>query len=170
MENSTSKNSLGYFKNPENSKLLNVIHYSINSFCSSLGFNIGFFSKFLPYSETQYPKYINPTETTHNLKITDLELILSNLDLTHKKIILDSLCQSNGFVCVDTEKEKSLFNSLENLLLNISATNGDLAKTFLSAVEDGNINDLEKEQLNKISYNLREFLITFENRIIETNK
>ena len=170
MQNETSKNSLGYLNKPENSKLLNVIEYSINSFCNSLGFKIGFFSKFLPYSESQYPKYINPTETTHNLKITDFELILSNLDLTHKKIILDSLCQSNGFVCVDTEKEKSLFYSLENLLLNISATNGDLAKSFLSAVEDGNINDVEKEELKTISYNLREFLITFQNRIIETNK
>lgn len=170
MQNQTSQNPLGYSKNPKTSKLLNVIEYSINSFCNSIGFKNGFFSKFLPYSDSQYPKYINPTETTHNLKIIDLELILSNLDLTHKKIILDSLCQSYGFVCVDTEKEKSLFNSIENLLLNISATNGDLAKSFLSAVEDGNINDVEKEELKTISYNLREFLITFENRIIETNK
>ncbi len=170
MQNQTSQNPLGYFKIAETSKLLKVIEYSITSFCNSIGFKNGFFSKFLPYSESQYPKYINPTETTHNLKITDLELILSNLDLTHKKLILDSLCQTNGFVCVDTAKEKSLFNSIENLLLNISATNGDLAKSFLLAVEDGNINEQEKEELKKISYSLREFLITFENRIIETNK
>ena len=170
MQNQTSQNPLGYFKIAETSKLLKVIEYSINSFCNSIGFNKAFFSKFLPYTESQFPKYINPTDLTHNLKITDLELILLNLDLTHKKIILDSLCQSCGFVCVDTAKENSLFNSIENLLLNISATNGDLAKTFLSAVEDGNINQDEKEQLKKISYNLREFLITFENRIIETNK
>ena len=170
MQNQTSKNLIGYSKSPYTSRLLNVIYYSVDSFCQSLGFNIGFFSQFLPYSQNQFSKYINPTETTHNLKITDFELILSNLDSTHKKIILDSICQSNGFVCVDTEKEKNLFYSLENLLLNISATNGDLAKSFLVAVEDGNINESEKEQLKTISYNLREFLITFENRIIETNK
>lgn len=168
MQNKPSGNLIGYSKNPENSKLLNLIDYSITSFCSNLGFNKGFFSKFLPYSETQYPKYINPNEDSHNLKITDLELILNNLDNFHTKLILDYLCQSHGFVCVDSEKEKNLFYSLENLLLNISATNGDLAKSFLCAVEDGNINNSEKEQLKTISYNLREFLITFENRIIET--
>lgn len=168
MRNQTSRNLIGYSKNPENSKLLNIIDYSITSFCSSLGFNKGFFSKFLPYSETQYPKYINPNEDTHNLKITDFETILNSLDSFHKKLILDSLCQSHGFVCVDSAVGKSLFYSLENLLLNISATNGDLAKSFLSAVEDGNISDSEKEVLKSISYNLREFLITFENRILET--
>lgn len=168
MEKITSKNSLGYLNNPKNSKLLNVINYSINSFCNSLGFNSGFFSQFLPYSQSQFPKYLNPNDDSHNLKITDLELILFSLDKKHKKIILDSLCQSNGFICVDDEKEKSLFFSLENLLLNISATNGDLAKSFLTAVEDGTVTPGEKENLRKISYDLREFLITFENRILET--
>ncbi len=168
MENSTHKNSQGYLKNPKTSKLLKVVNYSITLFCESLGFKNNFFSQFLPYSESQYPKYLNPNDDTHNLKITDLELILSNLDSEHKKIILDSLCQSCGFVCVEDEKEKSLFFSLENLLLNISATNGDLAKNFLLAVEDGNISNSEKDELSKISYNLREFLISFDNRILET--
>ena len=142
MQNKTPQNLIGYLKNPKTSKLLNVIDYSINSFCQSLGFKKNFFSQFLNYSDSQFPKYINPKDDSHNLKITDLELILLNLDSQHKKIILDSLCQSNGFVCVDTANEKSLFSNLEILLLNISATNGDLAKTFLSAVEDGNINEL----------------------------
>uniref|UniRef100_UPI004047D1CB phage regulatory CII family protein n=1 Tax=Aliarcobacter sp. TaxID=2321116 RepID=UPI004047D1CB len=168
MQNKTPQNLIGYLKNPKTSKLLNVIDYSINSFCQSLGFKKNFFSQFLNYSDSQFPKYINPKDDSHNLKITDLELILLKLDSQHKKIILDSLCQNNGFVCVDTANEISLFSNLEILLLNISATNGDLAKTFLSAVEDGNINELEKQQLKTISYQLREFLITFENRILET--
>ena len=37
-------------------------------------------------------------------------------------------------------------------------------------IEKLNINQDEKEQLKTIAYSLREFLITFENRIIETNK
>ena len=171
MENSTSKNLIGYSKSPYISKLLNVIEYSINSFCNSLGFKSGFFSQFLPYSENQYPKYINPTDLTHNLKITDLELIFSNLDNSHKKIILDSLCQSNGFICVDSNETllNGIFTNIETLLLAISATNGDLAGTFLSSIQDGNINDYEKEELNQIAYKLRAFLITFESRIKETN-
>lgn len=171
MENLTSKNLIGYSKSPYTSRLLNVIEYSINSFCNSLGFKAGFFSQFLPYSENQYPKYINPTDSTHNLKITDLELIFSNLDNSHKKIILDSLCQSNGFVCVDSNAStpNGIFTNIETLLLAISATNGDLAGTFLSSIQDGNINAYEKEELNQIAYKLRAFLITFESRIKETN-
>lgn len=153
----------------ENSKLLNLIDYSITSFCSSLGFNKGFFSKFLPYSETQYPKYINPNEDSHNLKITDLETIINNLDTFHSKLILDYLCQLKGFVCVeDPTQSDNKFSSLENLLLHITATNGNLANSFLVALKDGNINQDEKEQLKTIAYQLREFLITFENRILET--
>lgn len=155
----------------ENSKLLNLIDYSITSFCSSLGFNKGFFSKFLSYSETQYPKYINPNEDSHNLKITDLETIINNLDTFHSKLILDYLCQLKGFVCVeDSIQSDNKFSSLENLLLHITATNGNLANSFLSALKDGNINQDEKEQLKTIAYQLREFLITFGNRILETNK
>lgn len=155
----------------ENSKLLNLIDYSITSFCSSLGFNKGLFSKFLPYSEIQYPKYINPNEDSHNLKITDLETIINNLDIFHSKLILDYLCQLKGFVCVeDSIQSDNKFSSLENLLLHITATNGNLANSFLSALKDGNISQDEKEQLKTIAYQLREFLISFENRILETNK
>ena len=171
MQNQTSKNPLAYLKNAENSKLLNLIDYSITSFCSFLGFNKGFFSKFLPYTESQFPKYMNPTDLTHNLKITDLEIILNNLDSFHSKMILDYLCQLKGFVCVpDSTQSDNKYFSLENLLLHITATNGTLASSFLEALQDGNINQDEKEQLKTIAYSLREFLITFENRIIETNK
>lgn len=164
----TPQNPKGYFKNPKNSKLLNIIDYSITSFCSSLGFKKNFFSQFLSYSDSQFPKYLNPLDDSHNLKITDLELILNQLDTTHKKLILDSLCLSNGFVCIDSVDDNHLFSNLEILLLNISATNGTLAKSFLKSVEDGNINDFEKEELRVISYTLRRFLINFENRILET--
>jgi hypothetical protein len=169
MLNKPSQNPIGYSKNPENSKLLNLIDYSITSFCSALGFNKGFFSKFLPYSETQYPKYINPNEDSHNLKITDLETILINLDSFHSKLILDYLCNLKDCICVQNEdKTDNKFSSLENLLLHITATNGNLANSFLTALKDGNINQDEKEQLKTIAYQLREFLITFENRILET--
>ena len=171
MRNQTSQNPLIYSKNPENSKLLNLIDYSVTSFCSSLGFNKGFFSKFLPYSETQFPKYINPNNSEKILKVTDLETIINNLDTFHSKMILDYLCQLKGFVCVpDSTQSDNKFLSLENLLLHITATNGTLANSFLQALQDGNINLEEKEQLKTIAYSLREFLITFENRIIETNK
>ena len=171
MRNQTSQNPLIYSKNPENSKLLNLIDYSVTSFCSSLGFNKGFFSKFLPYSETQFPKYINPNNSEKILKVTDLEVIINNLDTFHSKMILDYLCQLKGFVCVpDSTQSDNKFLSLENLLLHITATNGTLANSFLQALQDGNINLEEKEQLKTIAYSLREFLITFENRIIETNK
>lgn len=171
MKSETLQNSLGYFKNPENSKLLNLIDYSVTSFCSSLGFKKAFFSKFFGYSEVQTLKFLNPNNSEKNLKVTDLEVIINNLDTFHSKMILDYLCQLKGFVCVpDSTQSDNKFSSLENLLLHITATNGTLANSFLEALKDGNINLEEKEQLKTIAYSLREFLITFENRIIETNK
>ena len=171
MENQAPQNSLGYSKNPENSKLLNLIDYSVTSFCSSLGFKKGFFSKFFGYSEIQTLKFLNPNNIEKVLKVTDLEIINNNLDTFHSKLILDYLCQLKGFVCLeDSTQSSNKFSSLENLLLHITATNGTLASSFLTALQDGNINQDEKEQLKTIAYQLREFIITFENRIIETNK
>lgn len=116
MQNIASKNSLEYSKNPENSKCLNLIDYSITSFCSSLGFNKGFFSKFLPYTQTQYPKYINPNEDSYTLKITDLETIINNLDTFYSKLILDYLFQLKGFICVPESSESdNKFSSLTSL-------------------------------------------------------
>ena len=171
MQNKTPQIDIGYFNHPKTSKLLNVIDYAVNSFCSNLGFYKSFFSKFLPYTESQFPKYMNPKESSHNLKITDFELIMENLDIQNKKMILDSLCHQFGFVCVDSAEmmEKGIYQNMETLLLTISATNGDLANCFLNAVQDGNINDLEKDSLQKIAYDLRAFLVLFESRIKETN-
>jgi hypothetical protein len=158
----TPKIVKSYNKSANNSKLLNVIDYSITSFCDSLGFNKAYFSQFLPYSESQYPKYVNPREDSHNLKITDLELILTNLDITHKKLILDSLCQSNGFLCLDSAELEKDESSIEKLLLKASASNGELASSFIKAFEDGKISDEEKQELTNIAYDFRKLLISFE--------
>lgn len=171
MANKTPLSGQLYTKSYSDSKLLNIINHSVNSFCNAMGFQKGYFSKFLPYSESQSLKFLNPNNTDKNLKITDLELILSHLDSFHKKMILDSLCHQFGFVCVDSAEmmEKGIYQNMETLLLTISATNGDLANCFLNAVQDGNINDLEKDSLQKIAYDLRAFLVLFESRIKETN-
>ena len=170
MQTQTLFNLKSYNNHTNNSKLLNVINHSIDLFCSSIGFQKSYFSKFLPYSETQTLKFLNPNNFEKRLKVTDLELILLNLDKPHRKIILDSLCQANGFICVDESSQNNKYSSLDNLLLQITATNGNLAKSFLYSMRDGNINKDEQKQLLDIAYSLREFLITFENRIIETNK
>lgn len=168
MKKSTSKNSQYYNNYDKNTTILHTINYAIYSFCLKLGFNDGYFSKFLKYSNSQFPKYLNPNDDTHNLKITDLVTILLNLDKPHKKLILDSLCHSNGFICIDEDVTGDKYSSLENLLLSITATNGQLASSFLDSIKDGNINQDEKDNLKSIAYQLREFLISFENRIIET--
>jgi hypothetical protein len=161
----TLKNPKSYNKITNNSKLLNVIDYALTSFCTSLGFNKTYFSVFLPYSDSQFPKYINSKDDTHNLKITDLEIILENLDSSHTKLILDSLCQSNGFICVDSAELEKDESPIEKLLLKASASNGDLANTFIKALEDGKITDEEKQELANIAYDFRKLLVTFEHNL-----
>ena len=167
MPNQTSKNCQYYNKNDKNATILHTIDYAIYSFCLKLGFNSGFFSQFLPYSEKQFPKYLNPCDDSHNLKLNDLQTILFHLDKSHKKIILDSLCHSNGFICVDEQSTNNKYSSLENLLLSITATNGQLATSFLDSMKDGNINKNESKKLKAIAYQLREVLLSFEKRISE---
>lgn len=153
-------------RNPlQSSKLLRVIDYSVTTFCDSLGLNKTHFNKFLPYSDSQVAKYLNPNDDTKNLKIIDLPLILNNLDSQHKKLILDSICQSHGFICTEQTPGQNNSNSLENILLNITATNGSLANEFLVALEDGEISQEENEKLSTIAYQLRSLIRTFEARI-----
>lgn len=165
MTNRTLKNALLYSNNSNTSKLLKVIDYSIHSFCDSLGLNKSHFNKYLPYSDSQIPKYLNPNDETKNLKIIDLPLILNNLDNQHKKLILDSICQSHGFVCTVEASKENNDKSLENILLRITATNGNLSSEFIEALEDGKISDIENEKLNQIAYQLRSLIRTFEARI-----
>lgn len=166
MENKTLPNQLFYKNNSQNANLMTkIIDFTISKFCDSMGFNKSFFFQFLPYSEKQLPKYLNSNDDTKSLKIDDLLLILDNLDKPHQKLILDYLAQryQGTFLFNDSLNENS--QSLEHILLSITATDGELSKQFLNAIEDNNIDDNEKTQLNEIAYRLRSLLRIFESRI-----
>lgn len=168
MENTTLLNINNSKNIANNSKLTKVVHHAIDLFCNNLGFTKGYFSKYLPYSETQSLKYMNPNNNDKHFKITDLEIILNNLDKEHKKIILDSLCHTHGFICVDSANSSNNSLNVESLLLKISASNGNLADNFLIALQDGKLTSDEKQSLAHIAYCFRSLLIEFENKLKES--
>lgn len=152
-----------YTKNDNNSKLLNLINYSVIRFCDSLGRTRDFFNQFLPYSENQLPKYFNPNDDTKSFKITDLELILDNLDQPHQKLILDYLCNRYGFVCSESaEANKTNNDNIKDMLIVLSAKNGNLANCYINSIEDNILSDEEIEVLLSLSYETRQKLINFE--------
>lgn len=102
------------------------------------------------------------------LRIEELFIIISCLDSEQQKLILDYLSQKYDFICnYSAVTDPTINNTLENILLNLSATNGSLIKNFLDAIQDKNINEYEKEALKDIAYNLRTLLVNFESRINE---
>ncbi len=109
-------------------------------------------------------KYFDESSTKY-LRIEELFIILNTLDKPQQKIILDYICNKYDFQCLDTADTKKSNQSLETLLLSITATNGDLSKEFISSMEDGNISEHEEDTLNSIAYQLRSLLRTFEGRI-----
>lgn len=156
-------NPLSYTKNDNNSKLLNLINYSVIRFCDSLGRTRDFFNQFLPYSENQLPKYFNPNDDTKSFKITDLELILNNLDQSHQKLILDYLCQRYGFVCSESaQADKVNDDNIKDMLIQLSAKNGNLANCYINSMTDNCLGDDEIEELLNLSYETRQKLISFE--------
>lgn len=147
------------------SKLTNVINHSIEMFTKSLGFKKGYFSQYLNYSENQYPKYINPNDVTHNMKLSDLDLILDNLDDKHTKIILDYLCMRNNFQCItNADDDNSKFN-VSDSLHNINSKVGSLNTEYLDSKEDGILDNVELNNFITKSYNIRQTLICFENQV-----
>jgi hypothetical protein len=157
-------NPLSYTKIDNNSKFMNLINYTVTKFCDSLGFNRGYFFQFLPYSENQLPKYFNPNDDNKVFKITDLELILDNLDTPHQKLILDYLCQKYGFVCSQSADIDTLQDdNIKDMLIALSASNGNLANCYINSVDDNVLSDEEIEELLNLSYKTRQQLINFEN-------
>lgn len=166
MENKTPCNQLFYKNNSQNANSFNkIIDFAVEKFCNSLGFNKNFFSQFLPYSESQFPKYINHNDDTKNLKSHDLIHILDNLDKPHQKLILDYLAQRYEATFIFNDSTNNTEKSLEHILLNITATDGELSHKFLNAIQDNNIDETETKELNQIAYKLRSLLRVFEARI-----
>lgn len=166
MQEKTPSNRLFYTNNPNNSKLNNLLTHCVDRFCDSIGFNRGYFFQFLPhYSDKQLPKFFNPNDNTKEFKLSDLEIILSNLDTQHKKPILDYLCQSHGFICSSAANSNNDLENLKDTLLNISTSHGLLASQYLEAIKDEEITQNELEALLKASYNVRQILANFENTL-----
>jgi hypothetical protein len=153
-----------YTKNDNNSKLLNLLNYTVTKFCDSLGFNRGYFNQFLPYSENQLPKYFNPNDDNKSFKITDLEIILDNLDQPHQKLILDYLCQRYDFVCSSSAETDIIENdNIKDMLIALSAKNGNLANCYINSIQDDILTDDEIDELLSLSYETRQKLINLEN-------
>lgn len=164
MQEKNPSNLSFYTKNDNNSKLLNLLNYTVTKFCDSLGFNRGYFNQFLPYSENQLPKYFNPNDDNKSFKITDLELILDNLDTPHQKLILDYLCQRYNFVCsMSAQADKINDDNIKDMLIKLSAKNGNLANCYINSINDDILTDDEIEHLLSLSYMTRQNLINFEN-------
>lgn len=109
-------------------------------------------------------KYFDESSTKY-LRIEELFIIIGSLDKPQQKIILDYICNKYDFQCLDTAETKESNQSLETLLLSVTATNGDLSKKFIESMEDGQISEQEEQGLNSIAYQLRSLLRTFEARI-----
>lgn len=72
------------------------ISHFVEKFTSSIGMKKGYISKYLPYSDSQILKYLNPDDDTKKLKVEDLIIILDNSDEKTITNILDSLCNLYG--------------------------------------------------------------------------
>lgn len=168
MQNKTPFNLISYNNNSQNStSITKITNFSVEKFCNSMGFNKPFFYQFLPYSDKQCSKILNPDDTTRFLKADDLLFILDNLDTFHRKIILDYIASKYDFVLsnkANTKNETSLEN-IKDLLLSFSSQNGLLIDNFFNFSNDNNIDEFEKAELKKQSYAFRSLLVQFENSL-----
>ena len=149
----------------KSTKFLNFVTIIITNFTDTLGVKRAYFSKFLPYSDSQFNKYLNPQDETKNLKLTDFIHIIDNLDRSSQFEMIDWFCEQYDFTIVDNQKELKNNETLETLLLKMTSTNGTLSNQFLEAIKDDDINDYEQSELKSIARQFRSLLRTFENRL-----
>ncbi len=100
------------------------------------------------------------------LKLDEFLVLLDNGG-SHKKIVLDYLCQKHNLVCSHTAITPKSKNqeSIKDLLLTIGGSAGNIFNTFVEYNQDNKLTKSELQELIKISYNARALLNEFENNL-----
>jgi hypothetical protein len=95
------------------------------------------------------------------LKVDELIHLLDNCP-GHQKPTLDFLCHRYGFTCSHNADKVNCNEDFQDLFVKVANINGTLAKEYLQALEDGNIDEDEKKQLDLIMYQFRALIRSYE--------
>jgi hypothetical protein len=95
------------------------------------------------------------------IKVDELFLIMDNLG-NHTKPILDYMCNRYGFLCTPSAPAEKTNDNFQDIFLDIANIQGDLAKTYLEAMQDGNLDDEEYKQIDKLLYQFRALVKGYE--------
>jgi hypothetical protein len=104
------------------------------------------------------------------LKLDEFLIILDNLS-SHRKIILDYLCNKYDYVCTPKAYNQTLnTENIRDLLLNISSKQGYLFQNYLNYASDNMLDSQEIEILLQNSYQARATITEFENNLKSLKK
>ena len=106
------------------------------------------------------------------IKVDELLLLLDTLG-SHSKIVIDFLSNKYGFVCsqkATNDKQDTKYENIKDLLLNISASHGNVVNEFITANVDLIIDKEECDSLLEKSYQVRALLNQFEFDLKEKSK
>lgn len=98
--------------------------------------------------------------TGKDLKCREWLTLLDNCP-EYQKANLDYICNRYGFICSESSKTQSNEN-FEELFLKIADINGDLAKEYLQAKEDGVIDKQEQKNIDDLMYQFRALIKSYE--------
>lgn len=120
-------------------------------------------------ANSQYTNLLQPFNEKY-IKVDELFLLLDNLG-THKKIIIDYICNKYDYTCSIKANNTNCSNdNIKDLLLSIGGSNGHLFNSFLDYSKDKILDKKETNNLIKTSYQTRALLNQFENDLKEKLK
>jgi len=136
----------------KNTFLLDKIKEAIRSFSNRKNVTgYPYFAEKLGFSERRGQDILSKLfsdKTEKYLKVDELIIILDNLE-EDRKIILQSLLQRYDYSLVDKYRNLSNLTDFKDVLLKITAKNGDLINSFYDAISDNKLTPKEKKELQE---------------------
>jgi len=111
-------------------------------------------------SSPQFSNLLQPYNDKY-IKVDELFLCMDNLG-SHTKPILDFICNKYGFVCTPSANKEKSNDNFQDIFLDIANINGEIAKTYLEAMQDGTLDEDERKQLDKLLYQFRALVRGYE--------
>lgn len=120
-----------------------------------------FFANLLNYKTVnEFLNHFQPHSNRY-LKVDELIIILANLGES-KKYVLDWLCVQYGFLCIPQIKSDQKQENFQEIFMEISYISGELAKYYQEYNKDNKLDSDEKEELNKLLYNFRTIIASYQ--------
>ena len=155
--------SYTYNKAPKNREILKAIRASITKDIRSNGLSLEEFAHEIGLSEGTLENKLKPSMHTSDITLAEF---LHIIDITGDYKALELIAKRYGFVLAKAKTTQTKTDDIKTSVmlktLNLESEHGKFAKVLQEALEDGVIDDDERNHMREVAYTLRKLALDLE--------